>query len=164
MGAPRAESTIEIQAPIDRVWKTILDLSAYREWNPFIVKVDGVDGAPVVGQRMRLHVVWSDGGGASSNEVFDAIEPPDAPGGQSERKARLVYSYRGPLHALWLVRATRVQTLSQAPGGPTRYHTVENFSGLLSGFIPIVKVQDGFERHARALKDRAERPAGARVD
>lgn len=42
VAAPRAEFTIEIQAPIERVWQVMLDMNAYAEWNPFIVKVEGV--------------------------------------------------------------------------------------------------------------------------
>ena len=57
-----------------------------------------------------------------------------------------------------LVRGTRWQVLTQAPGGPTRYDTVEEFSGPLVGLAGPARVAQGFRRHAESLKRRAETP------
>ena len=57
------------------------------------------------------------------------------------------------------------QTLEERAGGVTLYRSDETFRGLLASSVPLADVQDGFERHARALKARAEelsrRPAGS---
>lgn len=53
-------------------------------------------------------------------------------------------------------RGTRWQRLSQVDGGPTRYETVEEFSGPLVPLAGPARVAEGFGRHARALKERAE--------
>lgn len=164
MGAVFAQTEIAIDAPIALVFEVMLDLARYHEWNPFIVRVDGASGAPKAGDAIRLHVRWSSGGGNSSGERVTRVEHPALTGAGS-LSAALEYDFTGPLSALGLVRATRVQTLEQQPGEPTRYATKEEFRGLLVRFLPLAEVQDGFERHARALKARAEslaaRAAGA---
>jgi hypothetical protein len=33
--------SIDIEAPVERVWKVITDFKAYQEWNPFITKMSG---------------------------------------------------------------------------------------------------------------------------
>ena len=50
----QAEAKVLIDAPIERVWEVMIDVGAYREWNPFIVDVETAAGAPVVGKAMRL--------------------------------------------------------------------------------------------------------------
>jgi hypothetical protein len=151
---PRAFASAEIAAPIELVWSTMLDMQAYGEWNPFILRVDGLTGVPVVGQVLRLQVRWANGWTVRSTEVIERLEPPTRDGGIA--RATLVYGFRGPLHALHFVRASRWQVLEQHPGGPTLYRTEEDFHGLLARLVPRAAVQDGFERHALALKARAE--------
>jgi hypothetical protein len=157
---PTAEATIDIAAPIDLTWQIMLDLGAYGAWNPFIFRVDGAPAAPRVGAELTLQVRWSDGGTTSSRERITVLDPPRP--GDGRRVARLEYQFRGALHALHLVRGSRLQALEQSPGGPTRYRTFEEFRGLLKGSVPLAKVRDGFDRHARALKQRAESLAAFR--
>ncbi len=142
----------------------MLDFSAYPQWNPFIRRIDGIAGAPQVGQAMQLDVHFIGGSKVRSPERISRIEPPapDATGrgpGASKR-ATLVYSFEGFLSRLYLVRGSRFQRLEQRPGGPTVYRTEEEFHGLLCRFVPLAAVQDGFARHAQALKARAESLAG----
>ncbi|PCC68392.1 Polyketide cyclase / dehydrase and lipid transport [Nannocystis exedens] len=150
MPRPFAEASIDIDAPPARVWTVMLDLDRYHEWNPFIVAIDHA-GPPALGSAMRLHVRWNDGTGARSGEQITALVAPDG-----ERPGRLAYRFTGLLPTLGLVRATRVQQVAPLPAGRTRYFTREEFTGLLTRFLPLAKVQDGFDRHARALKARAE--------
>ena len=72
------------------------------------------------------------------------------------RRATLAYVFEGWPAKLGLVRGTRSQTLTQAPGGPTRYETVEEFSGPLVKLAGPGRVAEGFRRHAEALKRRCE--------
>lgn len=140
-----AEATIDIDAPLEQVWAVMLDFPRYGEWNPFIVRAE-LAGPPGIGAALRLHVKWHDGAGATSGELLTELVPP----------TRLVYRFTGPLHALNLVRATRVQQLEPLPNNRTRYSTREDFSGLLTAALPLARIQDGFDRHARALRTRAE--------
>jgi hypothetical protein len=152
MPARKAEARSEIAAPIDLVWSVMLDVAKYGEWNPFLVRIDAA-GKTRVGTELRLEVKWVRGGGAKSKERITRLEPPSA------GRATLEYVFLGPLAATGAVRASRLQTLEQAAGGPTVYHTYEEFGGWLAFALPLADVQAGFEAHARALKDRAERLA-----
>ena len=144
---PSAFVSTVIDAPLDVVWRVMLDLDTYGEWNPFIVKVDWPGGQARVGQNITLHVQFR---GArklvESHERITRIEP----------HALLEYQFRGPLHHTGMVRGRRSQTLEAESGGCVRYSTEENFFGLLAYAVPLKLVQDGFERHAQALKLRAE--------
>jgi len=164
---PVAAFTVDIDAPVETVWQAMIDLARYHEWNPFIVAVASKDAIIRVGSPILLDVRWGRGGGTRSPEVVTRMEAPapaaSVTGGQ---RALLEYTFAGWLARFGLVRGARVQTISQAPGGHTTYETHERFHGLLASGVPLAKVQDGFERHARALKVRAEaaaRATGARA-
>jgi hypothetical protein len=149
---PRAST--EIDAPLDQVWSVMLDTASYAEWNPFVVRVECAS-PPQVGDPIVLHVQWANGRGTTSPERISVIEPPrdDADG---VRRATLAYVYEGWPARLRLVRGTRTQRLSQAPGGPTRYDTVEEFTGPLVGLAGPQRVEEGFRRHAEGLRRRCE--------
>lgn len=154
MTNPAAQSRVEIHAPIELVWKVMLDVEAYGEWNPFVVRVDAAPGVMQVGSPFLLHVRWPKGGGASSSEVVTRLDPP-APQGALSRGA-WEYQFTGWMDRLGLVRAIRVQHLEQSAGGPTTWFSREEFRGALTAFLPMKKIQAGFEAHGAALKQRAE--------
>ncbi len=70
---PRA--AVEIEAPLDLVWRVMLDTDAYGEWNPFVERAE-TPQPPVVGNSIVLHVRWANGRGTRSPEVITAIAPP----------------------------------------------------------------------------------------
>ena len=107
-----------------------------------------------VGTPIRLHVVFDGGKQVVSPERITVLEPPYDDGGT--HRATLAYVFEGWPAKLGLVRGTRWQRLTQAPGGATRYETVEEFSGPLVPLAGPGRVEDGFRRHAEALKQRAE--------
>ena len=148
---PRA--SVDIDAPIDRVWAVMLDTGAYGAWNPFVVRAECAT-PPKVGDPITLHVRWANGRGTTSPERISQVDPPYDEDGV--RRATLGYVYEGLPAKLGLVRGTRHQRLSQAPGGPTRYETVEEFSGPLVPLAGPKRVAEGFRRHAEALKARCE--------
>jgi uncharacterized protein YndB with AHSA1/START domain len=152
---PRA--SVRIDAPIETVWAVVLDTERYAEWNPFVVRAE-TPQPPAIGNRIVLHVRWANGRSSRSPERITALRPPhegrEGPAGTQE--ALLSYVYEGLPARLGLVRGTRHQRLTQPPGGPTTYDTVEVFSGPLVRFAGPDRVADGFRRHAEALKARAE--------
>lgn len=154
MAPPFAEAAVEIAAPIDVVWRVMTDLPRYPEWNPFVVAIEPRGGALRVGTAIALTVRWAGRGGARTLEVVDRLDAPARDG--EVQRALMEYRFVGWLPRLALVRGSRQQSLEQAPGGATTYRTSERFTGLLARAVPLARVQDGFERHARALKARAE--------
>lgn len=147
-------ASIEIDAPLELVWQVMLDTEAYGEWNPFVVRADTAQPA-AVGNPILLHVRWADGKGTRSPERITAIDAP-ATGADGTTTACLSYVYEGLPSRLGLVRGTRHQRLTQRPGGPTTYDTVEEFSGPLVRLAGPARVAEGFRRHAAGLKARAE--------
>lgn len=146
-----------IDAPLDTVWAIMVDRAAYGEWNPFVVRAD-CPTPPVVGDPIRLHVTFADGKHVVSPERISCVVPPyDEPDGR--RRAELAYDYVGLPARFHLVRGRRWQRLSQVPGGPTRYETVEELRGPLVRLAGPARVQEGFQRHAEALRRRAEATA-----
>jgi len=149
---PHAE--VGIDAPIDVVWQVMVDTEAYGEWNTFVEKVETAQ-PPAVGNPIILHVVWKNGGRARSPERITALDPPTV-ADDGTASALMSYVYEGLPAKLGLVRGVRHQRLSQAPGGPTVYSTVEEFSGPLVRLAGPGRVAEGFRRHAESLKRRAE--------
>ena len=149
---PRA--IIDIEAPLDTVWQVMLDTEAYGDWNPFLHRID-TERPAVVGNPLVLHVRWADGRTTRSPEVITAIEPP-ATDADGVTTARLSYAYAGLATRIGLIKGTRHQRLTQRPGGPTTYDTVEEFSGPAVRLAGPDRVAEGFRTHAEALKRRAE--------
>ena len=153
MPEARPSATVAIEAPIETVWAVMTDVDAYGEWNPFLFRAE-CPSPPRPGDPIVLHVRWRNGRTSRSPERVTAVEPPHPDGAAC--RATLAYVYEGLPARLGLVRGTRFQRLSQQPGGPTVYDTVEEFSGPLVPLAGPARVADGFRRHAEALKRRAE--------
>jgi hypothetical protein len=137
----------DIEAPIERVHAIMMDFARYAEWNPFVV---GLAGEARLGSVLTLDVRFHDG---RRHRTRERIEVLTAPGDRAE----MTYRFLGPLDRLGLVRGSRRQVLTRLGEGRTRYETEESFTGLLVVFLPRAGIQRGFEDHARALKQRAER-------
>lgn len=153
MSQPHPRARIEIDAALETVWAVMTDLPRYGEWNSFLFRADCAE-EPRAGAPIRLHVRWTNGRTSTSPERISRIDPPATRDGV--RTARLEYVYEGLPARLGLVRGTRIQELSQEPGGPTVYDTVELFTGPLVRLAGPSRVAEGFHRHATDLKARAE--------
>lgn len=154
---PAAE--IDIDAPLEVVWGVMTDTAHYGEWNPFVERAETATPARV-GNPIVLHVVWANGKKTRSPERITALEGPTTDPATGTTTALMSYVYEGLPGKLGLVRGVRHQRLTQRPGGPTSYATVEEFSGPLVKLAGPGRVADGFRRHAEGLKKRAEHLAG----
>ena len=137
-------SSIDIEAPLDRVWAILADLAAYPEWNPFTTRVEGT---LAVGEKLRLQVILG-GKPQERTHIVSRVEP----------NVALCWTIR--TKQPWLIRGERCKTLEALPGGRTRYKNDEHVQGLLStpiawGYGP--QVQEGLDATGRALQARAER-------
>lgn len=153
MPEARPRATAEINAPLDTVWAVMMDIGAYGEWNPFCYRAD-CPIPPKAGDPIKLYVRWANGKTQTSPERISLVEPPYDDNGTT--RATLAYVYEGLPSKLGLVKGTRLQRLSQVPGGPCVYDTVEEFSGPLVPLAGPGRVAEGFQRHADALKIRVE--------
>jgi hypothetical protein len=118
------------------------------------VAIDRLEERPLeVGDVLVLHVHWHSVGTVRSTERVRTIDGPERNDG---RRALLEYEYRGTLGQLGLVRGRRIEELSRIDDGVTAYNTRERLRGALAFAAPLGRVQDGFDRHAAALKTRCE--------
>jgi hypothetical protein len=111
-----------------------------------------------VGSEITLHVKFANGTKSTSQETVTELVPPcvDASMG-GVRRAVFAYKYSGLLPAVGIIEGTRFQYLEQQPGSEeTLCFTEEQFTGPGAVFVPLAQVQDGFQRHAIALQDRAQ--------
>lgn len=150
-------AAIDIDAPLEQVWAIMLDTERYGEWNPFVERAETAQPAQV-GNPIVLHVVWANGSRTRSPERITALEGPRTDPATGTTTALMSYVYEGLPARLGLVRGVRHQRLTQQPGGPTSYETVEEFRGPLVRLAGPGRVADGFRRHAEGLKRRAEAP------
>lgn len=136
-----------IQASPQRVWQVLTDFSAYAEWNPFIVSLQG---EAEWGQRLEVKIRTGEG----KQHVFKPV----------------VLQAMPPTRLRWLGRFGVPGLFDgehdfelEAQGGATLLHQRESFRGYL---VPLLwktvepPTRAGFEAMNRALKARAEAGAG----
>ena len=141
-----ALAEVDIDAPIDVVWSVMADVDRYGEWNPFVTGIDVVGGGPAVaGVDVVLHVRSRRGIAGRTTERLTRFEP-----------YVLEVEFLGPIARLGMIQGRRSQTLVPVDAACTRYRSEERFGGWGTLLLPLGTVQDGFERHAAALKARAE--------
>jgi hypothetical protein len=131
------------------VWEVLSDLSAYREWNPFIVHADG---EAAVGHRLTLRMRPADGRtGTFRPTVLEST---------AGRRLRWV----GRLGLPGLLDADHTFTIEERPAGGTRLRQDEEFRGVLAPFLAR-SLDKGtlpaFHAMNEALKRRAEDAASS---
>ena len=146
--APTARVELELEKPLDEVFEQLLSFERYGEWNPFVVKVDGAPRA-VEGARVVFHVRWPGGGEEKSDELVTRVQ-------KGADSAEVAWRFQGLLSKFGLVRSERVQRLTRLSPTRTRYFTEEIFYGLLARFVPLAKVQAGFEAQIAAMAARVQ--------
>ena len=134
---------IDIAAPPQRVWQVLSDLSAYGEWNPFIVEATG---RAAVGGRLTLRMQPASGKERTLRPTVTEV-----------REGELLrWVGRLPLPGLMDVEHT---FRLEPTGNGTRLHQGEDFRGLL---VPLVArtldrgTLPAFEAMNEALKRRVE--------
>ena len=142
MGIVRAE--IEIDAPAERIFDILTDLSAYPEWNPFTPRVESTlrRGDPV-------HLFVRLRGERISHRVEYVT--------RNERPSRLCWGTT--IGAGFLLRAERCQNLTPIDERRTRFVNQDELRGWLAPLVMLAfgsAMQRGFESVATALKKRAE--------
>jgi hypothetical protein len=146
----RLSAHVDIGATPERVWDVLTDLAAYQEWNPFIVRAEGV-----VGPGRRLTLRMQPVGGRAMTLRPRLVEV------AAGRELR----WRGRLGLPGLMDAEHTFELQPQPGG-TRLVQSETFRGILVPFVAASldrSTLPAFEAMNEALRRRAEEPSPARA-
>ena len=145
-------SQIDIDASPQQVWRLLTDLSAYPEWNPFIVRAEG---RVEVGSRLTLRMQPVGGRPATLRPTIV----------QADEGSCL--RWRGSVGVRGILDAEHVFRITARDGGRSRLHQNEHFTGLL---VPLLAkslhrtTRPAFDAMNEALKSRAERSAAALHD
>lgn len=136
----------DIDAPADRIWDALTDLSRFEEWNPFIREARGT---PAVGAKVRVHVrPWP---------LLPLTFEPTVVVCDENRELR----WRGHFLTPWLASGDHRFKLEPSSGGRIRFVQEERFTGLLPRCMSWLlerEARRGFQAMNRALKARVERP------
>ncbi len=146
----KVESSIIIQASIHKVWEALIAVQQYHGWNPFIIEVKSTNTPPTEGAEMKFTIEWKDGSRGTSKELVTSFVPPSKV--ESYKEAEWSYRFASFLSVIGMIKATRFHMLTSEKEGETSYYTFEEFRGWGIKFLPIAKVQDGFDRQTKALK------------
>lgn len=137
----RAE--IEIDAPVERVWRILKDFDRYADWNPFSPRVETTLR---IGDPIHLHVRLL------GKRLVHRVET-------VTRNERYTLGWEMKLLARFLLHAERVQTLVAIDESRTRYATEDCFTGWLRPLVLALfgrAVQRGFSDCALGLKKASE--------
>jgi hypothetical protein len=147
MAEHHIETTIEIDAPVARVWALLTDFAQMSAWNPFIRSISG-DLAQ--GARLSVHIAPPGQSGMRFRPRILAL--------RSERELR----WLGRLFMPGLFDGEHYFVLEPLSDARTRLTHGEHFSGLLVGFLggALGATEAGFKAMNSALKQQAEGNAG----
>jgi hypothetical protein len=132
---------IDMQAPVDKVWRILTDLPRWAQWNS---TVERTTGNVELGAKVTVFVRQSPGR-AFPLRVAELVGP-----------RRMVWTGGMPFG---LFRGTRVFELNAVPGASTVFSMREDYTGPLAGLIgkSIPDLQPAFDEFAQCLKREAER-------
>jgi hypothetical protein len=133
-------TVVEIDSPPARVWSVLVDLPAYREWNPFIVEASG---EVAVGEKLSLQM-------ALPGRDPMSIKP---------RLLIVELRWKGQLVVPGLFDGEHVFELTPLENGRTRLDHWERFAGVL---LPIARsmVYDATVQSFHALNAALAQRAG----
>jgi hypothetical protein len=141
------ETTIDINAPIEEVWRILTDLPHYGEWNPLVVRAAG---PLTVGKRLAVAVQLPGRGPMSFTPILVALVP------QQE------FRWLGTFVVPGLFTGEHSFRLISQSHGTTLFIHSERFTGILPPLMGgqwYERVRQGFESMNQAMKERAERQA-----
>lgn len=135
---------IEINAPAERVWEILTDLSRFGDWNPFISEAAGEVRK---GERLTVRMEPPGGKAMTFKPTVTRVDP-----GREFR-------WLGHLLLPGIFDGEHIYEIAPSVDGGVRFTHREEFKGLL---VPLLwkslktKTRRGFELMNAALKKRAE--------
>ena len=141
----RIQTSIDIDAPADRVWAILTDFEHYGAWNPLILRVKTVS-QPRVGMDLQF-VVSLAGRKMKRTHVLSRFDA-----------STRVLGWTLKSDATWWAHGERVQRVESLGPGRCRYTNDEQVHGLIgviSGLLVEAKVRAALEAVGRELAVRA---------
>lgn len=137
------EAVTEIDAPVQAVWAELTAVSAYADWNPFIIKFEG---QLVPGSRVEVRIAPPGGRPMTFRPTITAVE--------SERRLEWLGRFLVP----GVFDGRHSFLLEDMGQGRTRLKQTEAFSGVLVSLTgkTLERTRAGFEAMNQALRLRAE--------
>lgn len=133
-------TSIDIDAPRDKVWAILFDNTAYPDWNPYHVEVNG---KMAIGKELDVVINKPNG------ETVE-IQP---------HVMRLVplteLTWGGGIKGIFF--GEHVFLLSSLGESRTRLVHKERFSGIAVPFASLESIEEGYDLMNRALKERVEK-------
>jgi hypothetical protein len=132
---------IDIDADRQVVWDVLTDFAAYRDWNPFI---DRIDGPLRVGAKLTVHLTPQRGRAMTFRPTVTAVDPGHE------------FRWLGKLGFGGLFDGEHYFVLHSNADGTTRLTHGERFSGVLVAMMKgaTTNAHAGFEAFNHALKQR----------
>jgi len=137
------QTEIIINASAEKVWAIITDFGKFSEWNPFIVKLEGI---PEVNARLRAELKNGNGVSVFKPKVLVA----------DKNKA---FEWLGSLPVPGIFNGHHYFRIEALNANQVKFNHGEEFSGILSGLIMKQigeQTRSGFIAMNKALKVRAE--------
>ncbi len=140
----RIETTIDVNAPVARVWAVLTDFSRMPSWNPFI---KSISGSLAPGTRLSVYIAPPGKSGMRFKPTVLSVRP--------ERELR----WLGHLLVSGIFDGEHYFLLEPIGEDRTRLTQGEKFSGLLVGLVSgtLSATEAGFRAMNEALRQEAER-------
>lgn len=132
------ETEIVIDAPIEVVWRVLMNFEGYRDWNPFL----NIEGDPILGNKLDVII--------SMDNKKNFFKPKVVAYEEGRR-----FEWTGKLILKGLFAGNHYFKLDPITEFQTKFVHGENFTGLLQGTI-MKKIHDktikGFESMNESMK------------
>jgi len=134
---------VQIAAPVEEVWRVLMDFGAWKDWNPTVARASGIAAA---GEKLNITMLGDDCKEMTYQpEVMDIISPNK-------------FRWRAKMMAGFIFTNDRVFELREKDGGTELIHS-ELYSGLMialtwkkmQNFVPPI-----LEKMNKALKENLE--------
>ena len=137
-------TSIEINAPADRVWDILMNFDDHPKWNPFITKIQG---EAVAGSKLEVFISPPGGKGMTFKPTVIKCEP------------NKEFRWKGKLFVPGLFDGEHSFQINPIGDDCVEFVQQETFSGILVGLVfgmMGASTQKGFEAMNQALKTQAE--------
>ncbi|KAK0216142.1 hypothetical protein IW262DRAFT_199880 [Armillaria fumosa] len=152
-----------IDAPIETIWKNLLDFKGYKEWNPFVRDQKITDSSgnilpdQTIAEGKYVHIC--------PVHLTPSLE--DVPFYKRSSAFVVCTALDHDNHRVawrttlprWLLDAERWQSCTVEPGGKVKYESIEVFKGVLAYFVRFFvgqKLINGVGAMAKGLKTKSE--------